>query len=519
MSKCTDHLYIKLSLTPARYHVPASVQQYIDYITPGLKMMAGKVTERKRAANLQKRGFRTHANANFSEPLIKGPFPQASNNLTLPTKLSLCDQAAFPECIAKMYNITAAKLANPNNKLGIFEEGDFYAAEDLIEFFALLAPQIPITTAPVLHGVDGGFAPSAYAGGESDLDFEISYPIIYPQNSILFQTDDIFYAEGLEGGGGFLNTFLDAIDGSYCTYSAFNETGNSPLDPVYPDPNILGYQGQLQCGVYKPTNVISISYGEQEDDLPTNYQQRQCAEMMKLGMQGVTIVIASGDSGVAARSTDDGNADGCLGTGQVFNPDFPASCPYVTAAGATFLPPGGNVNTDAEVAVTRFPSGGGFSNIYAQPSYQSSAVNTYLTNYVPNYPSYSVTGTNNPTAAQYGNGIYNKAGRGYPDISAIGDNVLIINNALPVLIGGTSAAAPVFAAIINRINEERLAAGKSPVGFVNPTLYANPGAFNDITVGSNPGCNTNGFVASKGWDPVTGLGTPNYPALLKVFMS
>lgn len=102
-----------------------------------------------------------------------------------------------------------------------------------------------------------------------------------------------------------MNTFLDALDGSYCSYI-------DPIDPVYPDPNPLGYQGKLQCGVYKPTNVISISYGEQEDDLPTAYQTRQCNEFMKLGMQGVSVVIASGDSGVAARSTDDGNDDGTL---------------------------------------------------------------------------------------------------------------------------------------------------------------------------------------------------------------
>jgi tripeptidyl-peptidase I len=82
-----------------------------------------------------------------------------------------------------------------------------------------------------------------------------------------------------------------------------------------------------------------------------------------------------------------------------------------------------------------------------------------------------------------------------------------------------SVSAPLFAAMLTRINEERLIAGKSPVGFVNPTLYSNPQAFHDITVGTNPGCGTNGFSAAVGWDPLTGLGTPNYPALLKVFMS
>lgn len=63
----------------------------------------------------------------------------------------------------------------------------------------------------------------------------------------------------------------------------------------------------------------------------------------------------------------------------------------------------------------------------------------------------------------------------------------------PTLIGGTSAAAPTFASILTRINDERLKAGKSTIGFVNPVLYAHPEALHDITVGNNPGCNTNGF--------------------------
>jgi tripeptidyl-peptidase-1 len=69
------------------------------------------------------------------------------------------------------------------------------------------------------------------------------------------------------------------------------------------------------------------------------------------------------------------------------------------------------------------------------------------------------------------------------------------------------------------INEERIAAGKGPVGFVNPVLYANPGAMNDIVTGSNPGAGTEGFECMEGWDPVTGLGTPDYGKLLKVFMA
>ena len=69
---------------------------------------------------------------------------------------------------------------------------------------------------------------------------------------------------------------------------------------------------------------------------------------------------------------------------------------------------------------------------------------------------------------------------------------------MPSTIGGTSASAPVFASILTRINEERLAANKPPVGFVNPVLYDHPEVFQDITVGNNSGCGTPGFYAAEG---------------------
>jgi tripeptidyl-peptidase-1 len=376
----------------------------------------------------------------------------------------------------------------------------FYDRTTLADIFF---SEIPTGTHPTLKAIDGAKAPAPVqsAGPESDLDFQISYPIIWPQNSVLFQTDDMVYEKNYTFNG-FLNTFLDAIDGSYCDQI-------SPLDPSYPDPQAGGYKGKLQCGVYKPTNVISISYGGDEADLPIAYQRRQCNEFMKLGMQGVSVVVASGDSGVAGPSN-------CLGdTGKVFNPDFPATCPYLTTVGATVIPLGATASDHKEEATYRFPSGGGFSNIYKQPDYQAQAVADYFSKAKPTYPYYE--SVNNDSFAANG-GIYNRIGRGYPDVSAIGDNVIIFNAGLPTSIGGTSASAPVFASILTRINEERLAAGKSTVGFVNPVLYAHPEAFFDVTQGDNPGCGTNGFSAAEGWDPVTGLGSPNYPALLKVFM-
>jgi tripeptidyl-peptidase-1 len=96
----------------------------------------------------------------------------------------------------------------------------------------------------------------------------------------------------------------------------------------------------------------------------------------------------------------------------------------------------------------------------------------------------------------------------YPDVAANGDNIAIFQNGVFQTACGTSASTPIFASLINRINELRLNAGKSTVDFINPALYSHPEMLNDITNGTNPGCGTAGFFAAPGWDPVTGLGTP-----------
>lgn len=100
--------------------------------------------------------------------------------------------------------------------MGIYEEGDYYAQEDLDLFFANYTPYIPQGTHPTPAFIDGATAPTdvADAGGESDLDFELAYPLLYPQTITLYQTDDRYYATNPNSTstGGF-NTFLDALDG------------------------------------------------------------------------------------------------------------------------------------------------------------------------------------------------------------------------------------------------------------------------------------------------------------------
>ena len=211
--------------------------------------------------------------------------------------------------------------------------------------------------------------------------------------------------------------------------------------------------------------MLSISYGTTEADpsIPVAYQRRQCNEIMKLGLQGTTTVVASGDSGVGANCFGDySNYPDC-----VFGPIFPAACPYALTIGATTLPAGKNVLKDQETATTYFASGGGFSNIFPSPSYQSTSVKNFFSNHNPPYPYYE-TVYNETTGAN--SGLYNRIGRGYPDISANGWEYLVYVDGFAQGIGGTSQSAPLVASLITLINEARLTAGKTPVGFVNPIL-------------------------------------------------
>ncbi|KAI0308406.1 peptidase S8/S53 domain-containing protein, partial [Amylostereum chailletii] len=104
--------------------------------------------------------------------------------------------------------------------------------------------------------------------------------------------------------------------------------------------------------------------------------------------------------------------------------------------------------------------------------------------------------------------------RAYPDVSAQAQGFQVVIGGSVSSVGGTSASSPTVAGVISLLNDFRLSQGKSSLGFLNPLLYSSAFAgFNDITSGTNPGCNTNGFTAVAGWDPVTGFGSPNFGKL------
>jgi len=226
--------------------------------------------------------------------------------------------------------------------------------------------------------------------------------------------------------------------------------------------------------------TFTTSYGEPEQTIPPDYMATVCNLFAQLGARGSSIMFSSGDSGVGGGRclTNDGRS------AVQFQPAFPASCPFVTAVGGT-------IRVNPEVAVSF--SGGGFSNHFARPSYQTSAVNGFL----------NALGNTNA-------GLFNRTGRAYPDVAAQGSGFQVVVGGRTVSVGGTSASSPTVAAVIALVNDFRISNGKAPLGFLNPLIYANPSAFNDIVSGSNPGCGTNGFTARTGWDPVTGLGTPDF---------
>ena len=211
-------------LTSASYHVPEHIQEHIDYIEPGIKLLAPA-----RRGRYFKRGL---DNVNHSLTAVAEGFPATGAE-----ELSTCDEYITPACIRALYGVPeipdyASSGPRADNSMGIFEDGDYFTPDDLDLFFANFTPRIANGTRPTPAFIDGARTPTFawLFGGESNLDFQLAYPLIYPQTITLYQTDDEYYAGGSPGTGLF-NTFLDAIDGSYCMYSAFGETGDDCTFP------------------------------------------------------------------------------------------------------------------------------------------------------------------------------------------------------------------------------------------------------------------------------------------------
>lgn len=260
------------------YSVPEDLAEHIDFVFPAVVLgeLTPEPSSKKKRSTTKKRASSERR--------------QVSGNTT-------CASLVTPACIKELYGLPTPDKANANNSLGIFALNSWYQYQDLDLFFGNYAPDIPVGTRPRNLSVDQATwfyddpnDPYVTYAAEADLDIEVSWPIIYPQNITVFQVDDIYYNLYSASTLGLFNTFLDALDGTYCNSTAYGETGDNPkYDPVYPNYNEVTavgggtydpgtYKLPEMCGVYSPTNVISISYSRAETTYTEAYQRRQCDE-------------------------------------------------------------------------------------------------------------------------------------------------------------------------------------------------------------------------------------------------
>ncbi|KAH8987048.1 subtilisin-like protein [Lactarius akahatsu] len=263
-------------------------------------------------------------------------------------------------------------------------------------------------------------------------------------------------------------------------YSTGGQLQISDGQPASNDAYLVWFNYLLGQEDIPPT--ISISYSNPETIFPLEYASSLCNLFAQLGSRGVSVIVSSGDDGV-------GRGDCRDNSGSVrFTPSFPSSCPWVTSVGGT-------VGHDPEVGLSM--SGGGFSMHFTRPDYQEGMVAPFL----------------GSIDSQYA-GLYDPRGRGIPDISAQASWCVYIRLPGRHAVSGTSVSAPIIAGIVSLLNDYLISTGRPRLGFLNLLLYGHGrDGVNDITSGSNPGCGTDGFTAIPGWDPVTGMGTPDFISL------
>ncbi|KAJ7639339.1 tripeptidyl peptidase A [Roridomyces roridus] len=436
------------------YSLPAAVYDHVELIQP--TTLFGRFKPQKSSIK------------SISKVQSAQNSPAIGDMATGATVDASCNTTVTITCLRQIYNAVGyTPSAHVGNSIGITGYLEEYANRaDLQQFYVDQVPAAAAVNSTFKFiSVNGGIDPQnlSLAGGEANLDTQFAFGLSFPVPSTFYSTagEPPFIPD--EG-----------------TPTDTNEPYAQWLEFVLSHPS--------------PPLVISTSYADGEQTVPESYARRACAGFAQLGARGVTLTSSSGDGGVGDGDPDPATQE-CItndGTNRTqFLVGFPASCPFITAVGGTELFP--------ETAVAF--SGGGFSQLFPRPSYQDAAVKGFLDT-LPN-------GT-------YA-GLFNPNGRAFPDVSAQSVNFRVFVGGEAFLIGGTSASAPAFAGFVALLNDARLKAGKPSLGFLNPLLYSKAASgFNDITTGNNPGCGTQGFNATKGWDAVTGLGTPDFGKLVKL---
>jgi len=291
---------------------------------------------------------------------------------------------------------------------------------------------------------------------------------------------------------------------------------------------LYSFAVEFEKTLEKP-NIISLSWGWSERNqcdiiacvglTSEQYVARVNIEFLKMALQGTTIVVSSGDAGAPGRTNEE-----CQGDSPI-NPIFPGSSPYVLSVGATYVE-SNTTNTDTlrtplcknQSCVTGtkegpisynnvgWTAGGGFDSYHNEtPWWQTEAVTGYLT-----------SGVTLPPQSNF-----NRNGRAYPDVAAVGHSCPVVIDGNLAGVDGTSCSAPIFSGLLTYVWDKLWSEYNIKLGFANPLLYFIQKncqeCFNDITSGYNwcteveccPNATDFGFSSISGFDPVTGLGTPN----------
>jgi kumamolisin len=363
----------------------------------------------------------------------------------------------FPPQVAQLYNYPRG-LDGTGQCIGILAFNDIhhggYRIEAIRTYFNRLQIPMPSIVDNVVHGLGndpGDDSPAAEQNGDSSgeimLDIQVAGSVA-PGARIA-----MYFTEFTERG------WVDAL------HTAVTDTENSP-------------------------SVLSISYGNPEDANGTAWTGAAIAKVNEAfqiaAAKRITVCCASGDQG---------SADLDAPTRQV-HVDFPASSPLVLACGGTRLVSFAGVivsetvwNDGPDERGGLAAGGGGVSKLFPLPAYQ-----------------------NNANVPPVGDSVHH-VGRGVPDVSGLADPatplaVMRLNGSRFNLVGGTSVTAPLWAALIARINQGI----RTQLGFINPSLYMHVGAkvWRDITIGNN-----GYYRALPGWDACTGLGSPDGVRLLQ----
>ena len=345
---------------------------------------------------------------------------------------------------ASRYNFptqsNGTKLDGTGQTIAIIELGGGYRTSDLRIFFHEIGVKTPTVTSISVDTATSNPTTADSADGEVMFDIEVAGAV--------------------------------APNAKFAVYFAPNNGDKGFIDAI---------SAAVHDSERKPS-VISISWGGPED--PTD--QMGINELHDLfasaGALGITVCVASGDHGTADEIS--GQWDGKI------HVDHPACDDLVLACGGTQIDNGVDVVWNDGTPLDRggWASGGGISEVFAVPSYQTAA--------------------NKIMSIDDG-----KPGRGVPDIAMSATNYFTRVDRQEGASGGTSAVAPLMAALVALLNQAK----RKNVGFLNPFLYSSvaKGVVHDVTSGTNAITNTvKGYNAGPGWDPCSGLGTPDGTAIL-----